>query len=67
MYNLRLRWELKPGDVIFFAGRVVSHGVEEVTSGVRNSLDLFVHNSTVQWVRKQEKEAKEALNPLVRQ
>jgi hypothetical protein len=67
MYNLRLRWELKPGDVIFFAGRVVSHGVEEVTSGVRNSLDLFVHNSTVQWVRKQEKEAKKALNTLVRQ
>lgn len=58
MYNLGLRWELRPGDILFSAGRVVSHGVEEVLSGVRKNVDLMVHESTVRWVQRREEEAR---------
>ncbi|ELR06443.1 hypothetical protein VC83_08402 [Pseudogymnoascus destructans] len=61
MYNLGLQWEMRPGDVIFFGGRVVSHGVEDVLSGVRNSLNLMVHTSTIRWVEKQELDENEEL------
>jgi len=40
MYSLKLKWQLEPGDVLFFGVRVISHGVEDVVTGVRNSLDL---------------------------
>jgi hypothetical protein len=57
MYSLKLRWELKPGDVLFFGGRVISHGVEDVITGVRNSLDLFTHQSSMKWKKKKDAEA----------
>ena len=47
MYNLGLKLEMRPRDVIFFARRVVLHGVEDVLSSVRNSLNLMVHTSTI--------------------
>lgn len=51
-----LKWELREGDGIFFMGSIISHGVENVVTGVRNSLDLMVHNSTMQWKKKVFKE-----------
>ena len=53
MWPLKLRWQLQPGDAVFFAGSVIAHGVEDVSTGVRNSLDLFTHRSSVKWAEKQ--------------
>ena len=56
MWPLGLRWELKPGDAILFVGSVIAHGVEDVTSGVRNSLDLMTHSSSIKWAERMRKE-----------
>jgi hypothetical protein len=52
MHNLKIRWQLRPTDVLFFAGSIISHGVEDVTKGIRNSLDLFTHASSIKWKEK---------------
>lgn len=44
-YNLGLEFELQPGDVLIYNGRVLSYGIEEVTDGYRHSLDLAVQSA----------------------
>jgi hypothetical protein len=56
MWPLGLRWELRPGDAILFIGSVIAHGVEDVKAGVRNSLDLMTHSSSIKWAERMRKE-----------
>lgn len=41
-YNLGMEFELQPGEVLFYNGRILSYAVQEITEGYRHSLDLAV-------------------------
>jgi hypothetical protein len=59
LWGLKMRVEMRPGDVFFFFGSIISHNVTAV-EGDRNSVNLFTHHSTLVWadrVLKGEKES----------
>jgi hypothetical protein len=46
LWGLRMRVEMRRGDVFFFYGSLISHNVTAV-EGDRNSVNLFTHHSTL--------------------
>jgi hypothetical protein len=48
LWGLKMRVEMRPGDVFFFYDSIVSHNVTAV-EGDRNSVNLFTHRSTHVW------------------
>ncbi|KAI9854654.1 MAG: hypothetical protein M1824_000240 [Vezdaea acicularis] len=52
LWQLGVIYELQPGDVIMFFGALIAHNTEGVTAGERNSVDLFVHKSTLDWKKR---------------
>jgi hypothetical protein len=45
LWPLKMRIEIQEGEGFLFLGSLIAHQAGEVTKGVRNSLDLFVHKS----------------------
>jgi hypothetical protein len=60
LWQLGVVLELRPGDVVFFFGRLLAHNTEKVDSGVRNSVDLFCHEVVFKWVDTQKAKKREA-------
>ncbi|KAG0126664.1 hypothetical protein HOY82DRAFT_542426 [Tuber indicum] len=54
LWPMRIAYELKPGDCLFFRGGIIAHQVQEVARGVRNSLDLFCHKSAFDWRKRKQ-------------
>ncbi len=48
LWGLKMRVEMRPGDVFFFYGSIISHNVTAV-EGDKNSINLFTHHSTLVW------------------
>lgn len=46
LWQLKMRVELSIGEGFMFMGALIAHKVTEITSGLRNSIDLFCHKST---------------------
>lgn len=42
--------ELRPGDALLFMGSLICHGNTKITRGVRNSVNLFTHQSNIDWI-----------------
>ncbi|RPB29838.1 hypothetical protein L211DRAFT_767330, partial [Terfezia boudieri ATCC MYA-4762] len=43
--------ELRPGDALLFMASLICHGNTKITSGVRNSVNLFTHKSNMDWIK----------------
>jgi hypothetical protein len=48
LWGLKMRVEMRPCDVFFFYGSIISHNVTAV-EGDRDSVNLFTHHSTLVW------------------
>ncbi|CUS06608.1 unnamed protein product, partial [Tuber aestivum] len=55
-WQARIVYEVRPGDCLFFMGSVIAHGVSEITSGERYSVDLFCHKSAIDWKKRKDLE-----------
>ena len=60
LWQLGIILELRPGDVVFFFGRLLAHNTEKVDSRVQNSVDLFCHQAVSKWVDTQKAEKRQA-------
>lgn len=55
LWQPKVVYELRPGDCLFFMGGIMAHQISPVTSGVRNSLDLFTHKSSFDWKKREDR------------
>ncbi len=60
LWGLKMRMELRPGDVFLFFGSLIAHKVDGITSGKRNVVDMFTHYNVFQWREKVKKGLTEA-------
>jgi len=44
--------ELCSGDAILFMGSFIYHENTKITRGVRNSINLFIHKSDIDWIKR---------------
>ena len=56
-WQAKIIYEVCRGDCLLFMGSVIAHQVSEITSGMRNSIDLFCHKSTMDWKRRMDVES----------
>jgi hypothetical protein len=49
LWQLGLAVEVKPGDAIFFLSRMITHNAVDIQGGVRNIIDVFVHQAPLKW------------------
>ena len=53
LWPAKVVYQIEPGECLFFRGGIMAHQVQPVTSGIRNSLDLFCHKSAFDWHKRQ--------------
>lgn len=51
-WQAKIIYQVCRGDCLLFMGSVIAHQVSEIISGMRNSIDLFCHKSTMDWKRR---------------
>ena len=51
-WQAKIIYQVCHGDCLLFMGSVIAHQVSEIISGMRNSIDLFCHKSTMDWKRR---------------
>ena len=49
LYPLQTAFEMVPGDIVFFLGRVLVHGVGDIVGGRRNMFDCYSHETVMSW------------------
>ncbi|PUU73305.1 hypothetical protein B9Z19DRAFT_1095376 [Tuber borchii] len=67
LWQMKMRIGLEIGDGFFFYGSLVAHEVMDITTGVRNSIDLFTHASNFELLAKHEKAAANKVKHLVKE